>query len=181
VGDGVVASQDRADVQDSRWILPPVDAELDFRVPARQWLMDRQSREGVVLDEQLDVETSGPIRRDRGADRLWERLLGRPRREHVDVLGRPLEQAVGLNGVAAGEGEAIACEHSEADVGKAFVEGVHKLRQAQAALVRSANRCSQARRTTAGRNNRPQHARRSSSLSRAVTAATSVASTKTRS
>jgi|tagenome__1003787_1003787.scaffolds.fasta_scaffold20989755_8 hypothetical protein len=83
--------------------------------------MDCQPREGVVLDKQLDVQTSGPIRRDRGADRLWERLLGRHRGEHVDVFGGPLEQTVSLNGVSAGECEAIACERGEADVGKAFV------------------------------------------------------------
>jgi hypothetical protein len=35
VGHSVVTRQHRADVQDSRWILPPVDSELDLRVPAR--------------------------------------------------------------------------------------------------------------------------------------------------
>jgi hypothetical protein len=56
-----------------------------------------QSREGVVLDEQLDVQTGDPIRRHGGADRLWKRLLGRHRAEHVDVLGGPLEQTVSLH------------------------------------------------------------------------------------
>ena len=32
VGHSVVTRQHRADVQDSRWILPPVDAELDFEL-----------------------------------------------------------------------------------------------------------------------------------------------------
>jgi hypothetical protein len=143
--------------------------------------MHCQTCEGVILDEQLDVQLGRTIRRDRGTDRLWKRLLGRNGREQVNVLGGPLEQAVSLNGVAAGEREALTCERRQADLGKALMKEVHRLRPAQAALVRPANRRSQARRTGAGRNRRPQYARRRSSLSRAVTEATSVASTRTRS
>lgn len=81
---------------------------------------------GGVLDEHVHAQAGVRVRRDGRADRFWERLFRRQGGEHVDVLGRPLEQAVGLDGVAAGEGEPVAGESGEADLREALVEGVHR-------------------------------------------------------
>jgi hypothetical protein len=79
-----------------------------------------------VLDQDVDDEPVADVGIHGGPDRFGERLLRCHRGEQIDVLRRPIEQAVSLDGIASREREPVAREGGQADTGEPIVERVHR-------------------------------------------------------
>jgi hypothetical protein len=175
----VVPRENRTDREVSRRVPSPVDSEFDLRCATSDRIGDRQPGEAAILDDDVDVEAIGSVCIDGCPNGVGERLLGREGGEEVHVLGGTFDQPVGLDRVTTREGEAEVAQDRQPDPSEPFMERVHQA--VRAAAARPANRCSQARRSAAGRNRRPHSVRSRAPSSERVSSSDVVASTRTRS
>lgn len=130
-GDDVVDVQYRTDVHDHGWQCAPVCGQLDLVGLLRQGLVGYcQPGEGGELLRHGDGITSSAVRVNHCVDGRRELVAPFPSGEQIDVLARTIEDAVSLDGVAAGQGEAIPTGYPKPYFRQFEEAGIHANRPA---------------------------------------------------
>jgi hypothetical protein len=86
---------------------------------------DREPGEGVELLRHLDGIPFVAVALDDCVHCRGELAPSLPRREQVDILARPVQDAVSRDGVAAGQGEPVAGCDPQSDLRQAEVNLIH--------------------------------------------------------
>lgn len=141
--------QDRTDLQHGRRVSPPVAPELHLR-RAPLSISNREPGEHPTGLLHLNGEARRPVGRSHRIDGLGEGHRVSDVREQVDVIRQPFQEPMRLDGVPAGQDEAVSRGGSKTDTGESGVKGIHAGGYYAALRASCGNRPSHINRTRGG-------------------------------